>query len=65
MVVGPAIRATRPPSSGAVPTTDAPSASDGLPGVDAGSLLDGSGDYGVPERMSEWSWTLYYLRGIQ
>jgi phospholipid/cholesterol/gamma-HCH transport system substrate-binding protein len=43
----------------------APSATDGLPGVDAGSLLDGSGDYGVPERMSEWSWTLYYLRGIQ
>jgi phospholipid/cholesterol/gamma-HCH transport system substrate-binding protein len=49
----------------AAPTPDAPSASDGLPGVDAGSLLDGSGDYGVPERMSEWSWTLYYLRGIQ
>jgi phospholipid/cholesterol/gamma-HCH transport system substrate-binding protein len=44
---------------------EVPSASDGLPGVDAGSLLDGSGDYGVPERMSEWSWTLYYLRGIQ
>jgi phospholipid/cholesterol/gamma-HCH transport system substrate-binding protein len=46
-------------------SVEAPSASDGLPGVDAGSLLDGSGDYGVPERMSEWSWTLYYLRGIQ
>jgi phospholipid/cholesterol/gamma-HCH transport system substrate-binding protein len=49
----------------AAPTAPTEDASTGLPGVDAGSLLDGSGDYGVPERMSEWSWTLYYLRGIQ
>ena len=37
-----------------------------MPGVDQsmslGSEVDG---FGVPSRMSEWSWTLYYLRGIE
>lgn len=46
------------------------SASDGgsrdLPGVDSSSAVDGAfDDLAVPQRMSEWSWTLYYLRGIQ
>jgi len=37
-----------------------------MPGVDStlsiGSGVDG---FGVPGRLSEWSWTLYYLRGIE
>lgn len=36
----------------------------GLPGVDDALSIEGDG-FGVPSRMSEWSWTLYYLRGIQ
>jgi hypothetical protein len=37
-----------------------------MPGVDDALSLDaGSDGFGVPGRMSEWSWTLYYLRGIQ
>lgn len=37
-----------------------------LPGVDDSMSLGSDGDgFGVPGRMSEWSWTLYYLRGIQ
>lgn len=37
-----------------------------LPGVDSSSVLDGAADdLAVPRRMSEWSWTLFYLRGIQ
>jgi phospholipid/cholesterol/gamma-HCH transport system substrate-binding protein len=37
-----------------------------LPGVDDRlSLEAGSDGFGVPGRMSEWTWTLYYLRGIQ
>ncbi len=51
-------------SSDAPGTPDARSGS--LPGVDASSALDGaSDDLAVPQRMSEWSWTLFYLRGIQ
>ena len=49
----------------------APRAEDGdMPGVDdtlsieSGETLGGTG-FGAPSRMSEWSWTLYYLRGIQ
>ena len=47
--------------------TEAPSASDTrTPGVDDTLSLDiGADGFGVPSRMSEWSWTLYYLRGIQ
>lgn len=36
-----------------------------MPGVDDTFSLDGADGFGVPSRMSEWSWTLYYLRGIQ
>jgi phospholipid/cholesterol/gamma-HCH transport system substrate-binding protein len=37
-----------------------------MPGVDDSmSLGSGSDGFGVPGRMSEWSWALYYLRGIQ
>ena len=37
-----------------------------MPGVDDTlSLGTNSDGFGVPSRMSEWSWTLYYLRGIQ
>ena len=48
--------------------SSAPEAQDrgSLPGVDDSSVLDGStDDLAVPRRMSEWSWTLFYLRGIQ
>lgn len=49
------------------PTTDsAPVEGNVMPGVDDTLSLDSGGDgFGVPGRMSEWSWTLYYLRGIQ
>jgi phospholipid/cholesterol/gamma-HCH transport system substrate-binding protein len=52
-------------------SSDAPSSSptrdEGtMPGVDDSMSLGSDGDgFGVPGRMSEWSWTLYYLRGIQ
>ena len=51
-------------------SSSASSASDegsrGLPGVDSSLAVDGAfDDLAVPQRMSEWSWTLYYLRGIQ
>ena len=52
-------------------SNDAPSSSptrdEGtMPGVDDSMSLGSDGDgFGVPGRMSEWSWTLYYLRGIQ
>ena len=37
-----------------------------MPGVDDTLSLDAdSQGFGVPGRMSEWTWTLYYLRGIQ
>ena len=44
-----------------------PSAGDTrVPGADDTLSLDvGADGFGVPSRMSEWSWTLYYLRGIQ
>ena len=45
----------------------APRAENGdMPGVDESRSLDtDSSGFGIPSRMSEWSWTLYYLRGIQ
>lgn len=37
-----------------------------MPGVDESLSLDTNSDgFGIPSRMSEWTWTLYYLRGIQ
>lgn len=47
--------------------SDAPTRDEGtMPGVDDSMSLGSDGDgFGVPGRMSEWSWTLYYLRGIQ
>jgi phospholipid/cholesterol/gamma-HCH transport system substrate-binding protein len=49
-------------SPSASPTRDAGT----MPGVDDSMSLGSEGDgFGVPGRMSEWSWTLYYLRGIQ
>ncbi|MDQ3940847.1 MAG: MCE family protein [Actinomycetota bacterium] len=48
------------------PVAPGETSSSGLPGVDDGFAIDaGSGSLAVPQRMSEWSWTLYYLRGIQ
>ena len=46
---------------------DSPTAgpSSSLPGVDDSLSIDLSGELAVPRRMSEWSWTLYYLRGVQ
>lgn len=56
-------------SSSSSDSPDAPDRSTAgapMPGVDdtlsLGSNVDG---FGVPSRMSEWSWTLYYLRGIE
>ena len=50
-------------------SSDAPasSAEDGrtMPGVDDSLSLELGDSFGVPSRLSEWSWTLYYLRGIQ
>ena len=46
--------------------TVAPEDEGAMPGVDDSMSLDTNADgFGVPSRMSEWSWTLYYLRGIQ
>ena len=36
-----------------------------MAGVDESLSLDGGDGFGAPGRMSEWNWTLYYLRGIQ
>ena len=48
------------------PSPSGPGGDRELPGVDDTLSLDtGSDGFGVPSRMSEWSWTLYYLRGIQ
>ena len=56
-----------PGSSSEDSPAPAPRAEDGdMPGVDdALSIESGGTGFGVPSRMSEWSWTLYYLRGIQ
>ena len=50
---------------GGSPVVDTPDDTT-MPGVDDTLSLDtGSDGFGVPSRMSEWTWTLYYLRGIQ
>jgi ABC-type transporter Mla subunit MlaD len=36
-----------------------------IPGVDDSLSLEGLGGPGLPSRMADWSWTLYYLRGIE
>ena len=37
-----------------------------MPGVDDSLSLDTDSDgFGIPSRMSDWTWTLYYLRGIE
>lgn len=57
-------------SSQAAPAADGsdPGSAGGspMPGVEDDLAVNlGDGALGLPGRMSEWSWTLYYLRGIQ
>lgn len=45
-------------------STDPGTGDGSLPGVDDGLSLGGVTN-GLPSRMTDWSWTLYYLRGIE
>jgi len=55
-------RCTPPTST----SEDSPEEPPRVPGADDSLSLDtGSQGFGVPSRTSEWSWTLYYLRGIE
>lgn len=47
-------------------SSDSPEPQPRVPGADDSMSLDTNAEgFGVPNRNSEWSWTLYYLRGIQ
>ena len=45
--------------------TDTTDVAPTIPGVDDTLMLPGGSGLGLPSRMSDWSWTLYYLRGLE